>query len=273
MSTDERAFLTVIAWPGGFGEQERAQTLVECAGMDLYQAKLASRRNTPGIMRELDAQYRDRVLHAMHERGVLSIAPTQFEIDAYPEGELMLSIDQFPDADPARFVVMPREGEPWTFTSEQVWLVVSGRLRTTKVTIEEPENQSYGYYGVEADIVRRASEGPARASKQIRVQPAIDLHVRTDRGPRLARLIGPRTRVGIVGDESRPSLLDNTQPLDMIEALMPNARIDREFLDFDPPSSLRKRVNRRGGDSNIEKPEYFAFYSSWVALIMSSLYG
>ena len=273
MINEERAFLTVIAWPGGFGEQERAATLVECAGMDPYQAKLASRRNTPGIVRELDARFHDRVLHAMHDRGVLSIAPTQSEIDAYPEGELMLSIEQFPDADPARFVVMPREGEAWTFTSEQVWLVVAGRLRTTKVTIEEPENQSSGYYGVEADIVRRASEGPARASKQIRVQPAIDLHVRTERGPRVARLIGVRTRVGIVGDANRPSLLDNTPPLDMIEALMPHARVDREFLDFDPPSTLRKRVNKRGGDSNIEKPEYFAFYSAWIALIMSSLYG
>jgi hypothetical protein len=273
MKNDTRCFLTVIGWPGGFSELERAQSLVESAGMDLYQAKLASRRNTPGIMRELETAYRDRVLKAMHARGVLSVAPSQLEIDAYPEAEEAVSVDQFPDADPARFVVEPRNGEPWTFTSDQVWLVVAGRLRTTKVTIEAPETQSYGGYGGQSQIVGEPTRGPARASRQIRVRPVIDLHIRADRGQRLVRLIGPRTRIGIVGDDSRPSLLDNTQPLELIEALMPNARIDREFLDFDPPPSLRRLANKRGGDSNIEKPEYFGFYSAWIGIIMRTIYG
>ena len=267
MGQDSRAYLTVIAWPDAWDEPERVRVLVECVGLDPYQARLASRRNTPGIMREIDAAFRDRVLSAMHARGVLSIAPTHDEIGAYPEAQPVLSIDQFPDADPARFVVAPRLGEPWSFTSDQVWLVVSGRLRRTKVTIEDDDNTGFRFESAQSQLARRLNDGGPRASRKIRIQPVIDLHVRDERAMRLVRLIGPRTRIGIVGDTSRPSLLDQTQPLDLIEALMPSARIDREFLDFDPPSSLRGCATRWGGDSNIEKLEYWSFYSAWLAQI------
>ena len=267
MGRDLHAFLTVISWPTDFSETEKANALVECVGLDPYHARLASRRNTPGIMREIDGAFRAQVLNALHARGVLSIAPTQAEIDAYPEAQPMLSIEQFPDADPARFVVAPRKGDAWTFTCDQVWLITCGRLRQTRVTIEDDANTAYGFESAHSELARRLSDGGPRASRKIRIQPVIDLHVRHGAHGRVVRLIGPRCRVGIVGDTSRPSLLDRTPPSDLLEAIMPHARIDREFLDFDPPASLRGRATKWGGDSNIEKLEYWSFYSSWLALI------
>ncbi len=272
MNNQTLAYLTVISWPSSFGEDERVATLVECAGMAPYQARLASRRNTPGIVRQLDAGYRDRVLRAMHDRGVLSIAPTQDELDAYPEGESALSVQQFPDADPPRFVVEPRQGEPWTFTSDQVWLVIVGRLRATSVSIEEPDRPKLHARTLESSVIHAATDDHrAYATRKIRIQPVIDLHVRSVHAPRLVRLIGPRTRIGIVGDTSRRSLLDDTKPIELIEAIMPGARIDREFLDFDPPPRLRSRATRHGGDSNIEKLEFWSFYSAWVGLMRSAM--
>jgi len=271
MSPELRAFLTVISWPTHFTENERVRALVECVGMDAYQAKLASRRNTPGIMREIDAQFRAPVLAALHARGVLSIAPIQLEIDSYPESDAVESIEQFPGANPPRFVVAPRLGEPWSFTSNQVWLVVSGRLRTTDVEIKSTDPGGLKFKSAQSEIFRHMTEGGAYANRKTKVRAVIDLHLRSDHGPRLVRLIGPSTRIGIVGDTNRPSLLDQTNPIDLIEALMPKARIDREFLDFDPPPSLRKKASRLGGDSNIEKLEFVSFYSAWVALIREAM--
>lgn len=270
MRYESTAYLTVIDWPPGMVESERISVLVDCAGMDAFQAKLATRRNTPGIMCEIDAAFRERIVNAIHARGVLCIAPTHDEIDLYPDAEMAMGVEQFPDADPPRFVVNCENQQPWTFTSEQVWLIVVGRLRATKMHVEvDSPGMGYQHWGRDAFDLGHESV-PIRQT-HTRIRPVIDLHIRSDRGPRLVRLIGMRTRIGIVGESGPPALIDQAPGIDLIEALMPGVRIDREFLDFDPPHSLRRIANKRGGDSRVDKPEYWSFYSPWVAQIRMAM--
>jgi len=120
MNAAEKAFLTVISWPSNFDEDARVDALVNCAGMDPYQAKLASRRNTPGVMITIDVSARKHIVNALHNRSVLCIAPTSEQIQNYSEPTHALGIDQFPDSDPPRFVIKTTNETPWTFTSEQV---------------------------------------------------------------------------------------------------------------------------------------------------------
>lgn len=268
------AYLTVISWPGGWGEPERVDALVEGAGMDLYQARLAARRNTPGIMRVVDAGMRGHVVAALQNRGVLCLAPTHGEVAGYPVAEVARGVEQFPDADPARFVTSTMRGQSWTFTAEQVRLIVWGRLKASSVTIHEnrlPRITTTMHPEIAIGHVL-AGDG-AYSSKRIRVQEIIDLHVDTESGLRLLRLIGARTRVGIVGDDGRPPLPDGTRPLELMEALMPDARVDRAFHDFDPPHTLRKASRKAGHGASDMTMGYWSFYSPWVGLMDQALYG
>ncbi|MDF1809085.1 MAG: hypothetical protein P1U42_05255 [Phycisphaerales bacterium] len=275
MNAAEKAFLTVISWPSNFDEDARVDALVSCAGMDLYQAKLASRRNTPGIMLTIDASVRKHVVNALHDRSVLCIAPTSEQIQSYPEPIHALGIDQFPDSDPPRFVIKTTNETPWTFTSEQVKLVVWGRLKSTssKIKGEDRSGMQMSVISPEVAIFNAATQQGAYISKNIKVKEIVDFHIMTDDGIKLVRLIGPRTRIGIMGDDSPPSLLDNSLSIDLIEVLMPYAYIDREFHDFDPPSSVRAHSRKHNSTTSSATIQCWMFYSPWIALIREAVGG
>jgi len=275
VQTYNKAYLTVISWPARFDEAGRVGALVDCAGMDLYQAKLASRRNTPGVMVSIDADARRVIVEAMHARGILCIAPTQQEIDAYPQPINALGIEQFPDADPARFVIKTVSVTPWTFTVEQVKLVVWGRLKSTNAKLKPGGSSGMRIAAIspEVALIKAMTSEGAYISKNIKVKEIMDLHITTENGLRLVRLIGPRTRIGIVGDDSRPSLLDETKPLDLIEALMPEAFIDGEFHDFDPPGAIRRESKKNNPSGSSATIECWSFYSPWVGLMKQAMYG
>ncbi len=268
------AYLTVIGWPVAWDEGARVGALVRCTGMDAYQARLAARRNTPGIVRVIDAGMRGRVLGSLHSMGVLCVAPTQGEIDSCPQAEVSRGVEQFPDADPARFVTGTMRGPSWTFTAGQVRLIVWGRLKSSSVSIHEnrlPRITTAMHPGI---AVGHALAGDsAYSSRKIKVREIIDLHVEGDGGPRLLRLIGARTRIGIVGEGGRPPLPDGARALDLVEALMPGARVDREFHDFDPPHTLRRAARKAGHGASDMTMGYWSFYSAWVGLMHWALYG
>lgn len=273
MQKPETAYLTVISWPSNFNEDARIEALVGAAAMDPYQARLASRRNLPGVMCTIDALVRDDILGAMHKTGVLCIAPTQSEIMNYPQPELAIGVDQFPDADPPSFVVEANDNSHWTFRSDQVRLAIAGHIKATSTTIKSTRSsyRKLNTYGSAVGNAMRQSD--VHVSRNTKVTNLLDLHIQTDAGLRLVRLVGPRTRIGIVGDGDRPSLLDHSRPAEMIQVLMPDAHIDTEFHDFDPPSTVRKQSRKAGGPSGSLTMESWAFYSPWVGLIRQAMYG
>ncbi len=273
MQKPETAYLTVIRWPGNFDEDAKVEALVGSAAMDPYQARLASRRNLPGVMTPIDALLRDNILEAMHARGVLSIAPTHSEILAYPQPEMALGVDQFPDADPPSFVVETNDGNHWTFRSDQVRLAVAGHIKATTTQIKSNPSSSSEFNAYSSAAGNAMRQTDAHVSRNTKVTNLLDLHIQTDAGLKLVRLVGPRTRIGIVGDNDRPSLLDNSRPAEMIQILMPDTDIDTEFHDFDPPSIVRRQSHKAGGRSSSLTMESWAFYSPWVGLIKQSIYG
>lgn len=274
MTHPDDTYLTVIGWPSKMDEASRIDALVEATGMDPHQARLACRRNTPGIMRTLEPARREHALATLHSRGVMAIAPSQREIEGCPPPQLVRRVEQFPDAAPPRFVVDTPNLSPWTFSADQVWLVVWGRLKTSAVTVREDHlPRMTAAMHPELAIGRAMSGDAAYSTKRVRLQEIIDLHVRSDEGPRLVRMIGPRTRIGIVGDDGDLSPRDGVRSIDLVEVLMPGAVIDREFHDFDPPHGLRKQARKAGRAESDKGMGYWSFYSPWVALINQAIHG
>jgi len=125
----------------------------------------------------------------------------------------------------------------------------------------------------EAAIIKAVTQQGPYISRNIKVKEIIDFHIMTDDGIQLVRLIGPRTRIGIVGDDSPPSLLDNSSSIDLIEVLMPDAYIDREFHDFDPPGPVRAHSRKHISTASSATIQCWMFYSPWIALIREAIDG
>ncbi len=263
----------MINWPSRFTEANRVDALVGSAAMDPYQATQASRRNLPGVMCTIDALDRALILDSMHARGILCIAPTHDEVMSYAPPIGASSVKQFPGTNPARFEIQPHEGEPWTFEADQVKLVISGQIKGVKLKLNDmPPSMAT------SDTERRDFQ--ARPTRTINITPLLDLHIRPNRPGqpaqpiKIVRLMGPRsTRIGIVGDDAPPSLLDNARPHEMAQILMPDAPIDQEFHDFDPPHWVRRMTTKAGGRNGSLSLESWAFYSPWLGIIKQSMYG
>ncbi|MGV6814658.1 MAG: hypothetical protein ACWA5W_06570 [Phycisphaerales bacterium] len=276
------AYLTVISWPQAFSEPDRIRALVECAQMDPYQAKLASRRNLPGIVTRLDPSTCRLAAASMQNRGVLCLNLTREDINNYPNPEFALGIEQFPDANPARFVVKSPTDAHWTFGADEVKLAICGYIKATSTSINADTSPLNIGTGPEFAVARAMTSDHAFVSRNTRMIQLLDLHIEiagppstsgAPSGLRLVRLIGPHTRIGIVGDTGRPSLLDNSKPIEMVQILMPNAHIDTEFQDFDPPSDIRKLALKRGGKASELTLDSWGFYSPWIGLIRQTVFG
>ncbi len=273
MPTQKNAYLTVLSWPAKFTEADRIKALVDCASMDNYQAKLACRRNLPGVVTRLDPIAGARAAKSMQSRGVLCLSLTKDDIYNYPAPEFALGIEQFPDADPARFVVKSSTNDHWTFAAEDVKLAISGHIKSTKTNIAY--NQA-GYaqlntFGSAVGNAMRNKE--ANISRQTKLIQLLDLHIESESKIRLVRLIGQRTHIGFVGGDPNQSLLDDTRPNEMVQILFPNTHLDTEFHDFDPPGDIRKLALKNGGKASTLTLESWAFYSPWIGLIRQIVYG
>lgn len=273
MHASQTAYLTVINWPNSFSEADRVDALVGAAAMDPYQATQASRRNLPGVMCTINALDCGLILESMHARGILCIAPTHDEVMSYAPPIGAASVKQFTGTNPARFEAQPLDGTPWSFGADEVKMVVSGHVKGVKVKLLEQSSPTSMHHANVKDY-------GVRASRSISVTPLLDLHIRPNRSGQpdqpiqIVRLMGPRsTRIGIVGDDAPPSLLDNARPHEMAQILMPNAHIDQEFHDFDPPIWVRRMTAKAGGRNGSLSLESWAFYSPWLGIIKQSMYG
>ena len=271
MNPSSRAYLSVISWPDHFDESARVSALVECSAMDPYLARLASRRNLPGVMCVIDASVRPHILNALHARGIMCIAPTHTELNQYPQAQNAIGVDQFPDADPPSFVVENPNNQHWTFDATQVRLIIAGHIKSTTTRIRSNPSIARSAFAAEQVVINSLSGDGVQVSRNTTVTQLLDLHVMSKSGLQLVRLVGPRTRIGIVGDESRPSLLDDSRPVEMASILMPGVMVDTGFGEFDPPGDVRAKALKNGRQSGSLTIDAWAFYSPWVAMIAQSM--
>jgi hypothetical protein len=282
MTQSDHAYLSVLSWPDGFTEAQKIEALVMAAALDLHQAKLATRRSTPGVICSIDTIIANDVLRVLHELGILALAPTQTQFARYPEPEQPNSVEAFPEKELAAFAVRTRDGGAWTFQAPELKMVVFGRARnsTTRINSSTSSGSSYasfGTSGIVAEIATSGDDAP-KYDRSMSVKPMLDLHIEqsTPSGikPRLIRLIGGRTRIGLIGDgDPRPSLLEKSDPIKKLRELAPDARYELGFDSFSPPVDTQYRAIHGGCGSHRLSMEAFSFYSVWVALMNEMMNG
>lgn len=286
MSTVDRAYLSILGWPGDFDEARRVEALVGGAGMDPYLAGQMARREPPAIVHQFDGVVREDVVNALHAMGVLALAPSRSEIRAYPEPVVPQELERFPN-DPGAFAVRTRDGGAWTFRSEDVRLVVAGRVRQVGQVRHHKEGgrgTAGAYLGtgidgvVASSVLRAMNDAPtgwgSGTTRNTRAVDVIDLHAVVQGRPTLVRLTGPNTRVGVIGEErKRPSLLDEHRRVEDLRALMPGVAFDLGFENFNPPTDVEQQADAAGQGSSRLNPVAFHFYSVWSALLDRQVHG
>ncbi len=270
IGSEPQAFLSILSWPSGFTLQNRAEALVASAGMDPDLAIIAAKNETPMIAGKIDAIIRDEILRVLHDLGVLALAPMEDEIALYPEPEPIKRVVRFPGTTPAAFAADDNDEPAWTFTSDDIRLIVSGTARyiETRVDAKRPT------LGGRPRDDRYASEVKIVKSQRTRTKEILDIHLEMKGSPRLLRLTGQRTLVRSLDEiDDRPSLLDPPDPIGLLKPFVQGARIDTGFHAFSPLPEIRSRFSGGGNAAKNHSPEVFGFYSAWLATMDHILHG
>ena len=264
-----KSYLSIINWPSGMSHQDRVEALVASAGMDPQLAVIAARTQPPMVAGVIDAIISDDILRVLHDLGVLALAPSEELIALYPEPEPIKRVARFPGTSPTAFAADDNDEPAWTFTSDDIRLIVSGTSRyiETRTNIERPTLGTgvHGRYNSEARVVR---------SERTRTKEMLDIHLVINGSPRLLRLTGQRTLIRSLDNiDSPPSLLNPPDPIDLLRPHVKGVRIDLGFATHSPPPKIRSRYSKGVNDTEKHTPEAFGFYSAWLATIDHALHG
>ncbi len=271
-----KAYLSILGWPSGFTHDDRIEALVASAAMDPRQAALQSKIPTPAIVTTIDALISDEILRVLHKRGVLALAPSEDEIALYPKPEPVKRIARFPNTtppnsptSPTSFAVDDNDEPAWTFTSQDIRLVVAATTQSSSTTIKATRP-----IGGIRKAGRRIPEARITKSHQLQTNEILDLHLWTDGKPRLLRLTGQRTLIrSLENIDKPPSLLDPPDPIELLKPHIPGVHIDQGFNNFTPPANIRIKGEGSRAHNTKRSQKSFEFYSVWVALLDQMLRG
>ncbi len=267
-----KAYLSILGWPSGYTLDDRIESLVASMGMDPGQAALQAKIEPQAIVATIDSLISDDILSVLHNKGVLALAPTEDEIALYPQPEPVKRIARFPSSDPsgnspAAFAVDDNDEPAWTFTSDDLRLIVFGIAQSTTAQIKATRPMS----GIRK-AGRRIPEARITKSHTLHTNEMLDLHLCINSQPRLLRLTGQRTLIRSLEDiDDRPSLLNPPNPLDLLLPYIPGIRTDQGFQSFTPPANIRIKGEGDRQANTKRSPDAFGFYSVWLTLINQAL--
>jgi len=264
------AYLSILGWPANFSLDNRIEALVASVGMNPEQARSESLIEPPTVVGTVDAIISDEILRVLHNLGVLAVAPSEDELSLYPDPEPIKRVARFPGTNPTAFAADDNDEPAWTFTTDDIRLVVSGTARFSE-TQSKTQRPIMGHlggrqgYNPEVKIVK--TERP-------RTKEMLDIHLVMNGKPRLLRLTGQRTLIRSLEEiDDRPSLLKPPDPIELLKPHIQGVEIDQAFDSFNPPLKIRIKSGGSRHGAKKHTPEAFGFYSVWLAIVDRLLRG
>ncbi|MBZ0172100.1 MAG: hypothetical protein K8E66_06955 [Phycisphaerales bacterium] len=271
-SAHGRAYLSVLGWPEGAGEDERIELLVGAAGLDPYNARLAVRRGAPQVVCLIDADISGEVVGALRSKGIDAIAPMRADMEALPKARRALGVGR-PKSRAHLLVVKLFGGGRSELLPGDVSAVLRATVASTKTTIDSrstDEGMVMGatlVAGVPGAILASAmSSGPIRKS-EFTIHELVEVQLVDGRRFRF----DPRVATEDRAERLRPGRdrMDELA-LSLAEAC-PGAWVDRRFREFRcPPDVLRGASSVTGTKVVRTKDDgpLFEFFSAWTMLML-----
>jgi len=265
-----KAYLSILGWPAGFSLDDRLEALVASVGMDPDQARSEAMMEPPTVVGTVDAIITDEILRVLHNLGVLAVAPSDDELGSYPDPEPIKRIARFPGTNPTAFAADDNDEPAWTFTTNDIRLVVAGTARLTETRV----NAERTTMGHGRGNQRYTSEVRTVRTERNRTKDMLDIHLVMNGKPRLLRLTGQRTLIrSLENIDDRPSLLTPPDAIEILKPHIPGVQIDQAFDSFNPPQKIRLKSGSSRHGAKKRTPEAFGFYSVWLATVNRMLQG
>lgn len=264
----DRAFLSIVSWPAGWGTSRCVEALVAAAGLDPGQAKLAVARGVPQVVAIIDAGVRDDVLAVLHADGVLALAPSRADLASWGEPVRAKRLFLFPGGD--AIGIEPWRGEHAVVRTADVGLIVRGSNRVTTTTVRPAEGtmdfiDPRFHVGAAAQRAFDPTDQPVSRDVKTTLVELIDVYA-SGAGPRWVRVDADKMNFDVLEGEKGITDRDNTDKLAvLLAASCPGARFDIGFETFGVPAHL---FGRRGSAG---RTAAFDFYSAWAACVQREM--
>lgn len=269
-NTNNSSYLSILAWPSGWSHDDRVESLVASVGMDYDQAVAEAQHQSPCVVGMIETDLSKEILRVLHDRGVFALAIPHHEIHAYPHPEPIKRIARFPDSSPTAFAADDNDEPAWTFTTNDIKLVVAGKVRSIRSRTETQELlYNPGPQGASSMTPRRKIQ-----VDRMEIDDILDVHLVLNGQPRFLRLTGQRTLIRSLDDiDNKPSLLNPPDPIELLQPYLGGQSIDQGFESFTPPMRIRMVENSKKLGIKHRTHESFAFYSVWRAAVDRALRG
>lgn len=276
---DDRAYLSVIVWPGALDETARIGLLIEAAGLDPYNARLAVRRGEPQVSALIDAGDAPRAVGVLRGAGVEAVAPVRGAMASLP-GAVRAMRAGHPKSDPSRLALSFKgdgQGESSvSFAPDEVSAVLRASVHGSKTTTDPDRGSGARVAGammlggvLAGAVAASNSPGPDRRTTFSTIE-LVEVQLWDGRRYRLDGRAAP--------DSRSERLKSGKERMDELAAqlcaLCPGAWADRRFGDFRCPPDVLQTATSVTGSRLIQKKDdgpLFEFYSAWTVLMLREL--
>ena len=261
----DRAYLSVVEWPTGWGEGRCVEALVGAAGLDPDTCALAIRRGVPAVVSLIDELIAGDVVGMLRDEGVLAFAPTRAQIRAWPEPVRVKALHLFPGG--SALGVEPWRGEPTVVRSSDIRLIVGGANKSSTTEVRDKPDALRGAMHWHDVAQRYASEDLVERVTTTTVALLLDITAASEHGePVRLRIDADKMSFGVLGEDKGITDRDNMAKLTvLVRRIAPGATIDDGFDRFGIPTDIR---NRTGSNA---RTAAFDFYCAWVGLLYREL--
>jgi hypothetical protein len=286
-AADDRAFLSIIAWPKGWPSDRCAALVSDAAGLDAATMRLLARRAEPLILGEFSRATCAAAINAVRAHGGEAFAPAMDELEH-------LGPSRIKDLRIAESGIQLDLWRAGPVAIQAVQLIAL--IRTALSEVVEPRSQSgteiaanilrrrntYPYvlgwgfggaYGIAAAFAADYADAALIEDDEAKPDPhatrrhLLDLH--TDDG-RVFQIDADKFGFRVLGDLRQHGDKSNTDRLcELLVHLAPHAVVDPFFSLWKPPPS-HPRLRLPQMKINKDDPA-FAFYSRWAALMYRHL--
>ncbi len=288
--TSDRAYLSIVQWPDGWTDEAKGNLLAHAAGLDPYDAVLAAKRGTPGVVAMLDPSQAEASLTYLRERGVMANAPLQSTMLALPRplhikrlfwttvgNRQALGFD--------RWRGTPTQG---LLNCDHLFLIVRAMTRSSERRVSTNRNSNMGGVatgfivgGVGGAVIGGALSGIRNTpdvSSRVHTAEAMDIYTRAPTGEmQRLRITSGRFNADILAEHRGVSAKEYMQGIEsLLTQSNRRALVDTGFEDFRAPTDTLQSHFRSTGSSSVQKHTdagAFEFYSEWACLLYAAMLG
>lgn len=269
---NDRAYLSILAWPELGDEDARIEMLVRAIGLDPYNARLAVRRGAPQVVCLIDVAVAREIVGALRSMGIDAVAPAREQMAALPDAQRARRVGR-PRSDPGRIALSLHPSGSVIFDPGDVTAVLRASIATVKTSLETrsgADEMSMGAAmigGAPGALAASMADAGPRRKTDFKVLELVEVQLADGRRFRLDQ----RGSIDDRAERFKPAR-DRMDELALtLGEACPGAWVDQRFREFHCPPDVLRTASKVTGSKIVRTRDdgpLFDFYSAWTMLML-----